>query len=183
MKHMIFMIIGLSVLLYKASLVGSLQDEGFMGMNEKVIVKNVVPVPIYNLFEGKNFLEKHQFVEYDQTKKRGNIQWNDKEGYRGSIDMVLGSFYYMIFVAPFFIVYFGIKRLIFGFYSNQGGGIRTCSPDKKIKKQSRFIQGIKEINEFLKEFKEGITKKDERNKTILILSLILIILIVIKVNF
>jgi len=187
MKHMLFMIIGLSVLLYKASAVGSLQEEGFIGMNEKTLVQTIVPSPVYNFFEGINVLEKPQFVKYDETKKRGNIQWDDKEGYKGSIDMLLGSLYYMMFVAPFFLVYFGIKYFISNLYTSKTTSSSYSSSTKTVKttqrKENKFKLMIKEMFEFIKETVIELRQKDDRNKIILILIIILTILLTIKSNF
>jgi hypothetical protein len=179
------MIIGLSVLLYKASAIGSLQEEGFIGMNEKVLVQTIVPTPVYNFFEKVNILEKPQFVEYDKSKTKGNIQWDDKEGYKGSIDMILGSLYYMMFVAPFFLLYFGIKYFVLNFYERKQT-VRTSSSFSNNSRNSTqqrrniFSMFITETSGFLYESFVSIKKTDKRNLYILILTLIFIILMIIK---
>jgi hypothetical protein len=185
------MILGLSVLMYKTSVFCSssgLQESGFIGINEKELVKSFVPGPIYSGLEKVGtFLKKPEFVEYDESKRKRDIKWNDKEGYKGSIDMIFGTLYFMSILLIFFAIYELIKYFIRKLYTTKEtlrpayfNNKRENNVSIKVNKSSLVR---KEIKEFLIETYISIKKGDKRDIKIVMLSLLLITLLTIKVNF
>lgn len=173
MRHTFLTILGIAVLLFKFSSIEPLTDNGFMGVNEKQAVKSVIPAPVYNFFESHDFLiKKPKFVEYDNTKSKKDIRWDDKEGYKGSIDFVLGTLYFMLIVSPIFIFYALVKKMVGKHYE---GITSRFSTHEKIKlANGGYVYVEKKGRKTVKEVKKI-------DKIIKILSIILIIMIIIKV--
>lgn len=109
--HKFLIIIGLSVLLYKASVVTEFQTSGTGGINEKELIEKYVPDKVNTFFiKYGTLLSVPSFTEFDDSKS--NLTYKDKEAYKGTILMIEGMIYYSVIL---FFIYACFKFILFIF--------------------------------------------------------------------
>lgn len=117
-------ILSISVLIFKITELGQLNEQGALGMNEQALVGTIttsfIDKPLKSVGIEFNSLEKIQnvaklesqgFVQYED-KSFSEIKYNDKEAYKGSIDLATNTLYYMsIIFVPAFLFYIFVKSI------------------------------------------------------------------------
>lgn len=117
-------ILSISVLIFKIAELEQLEESGAIGMNEKALVGTIttsfIDKPLKSVGIEFNSLNKLQevaklesqgFVQYE-GKSFSEMQYNDKEAYKGSIDLATNTLYYMsIIFLPAFLFYIFVKSI------------------------------------------------------------------------
>lgn len=134
--HKLLVILGLSVLLYKASAIGELEENGTGGINEKELIRKVIPDNILNKIESYGgVLKVPTVIEFDESKT--HVSFNDKEAYKGTILMLVGMIYYSLILYIIYETYSFFKRIFItflSFFKKKEDNIEQKKGDKNGKK-------------------------------------------------
>lgn len=123
--HKFFIILGLSVLLFKLSVITKFEENGTLGINEKRIILEHIPIPIYNFFlKHGNPLIVPDLIKFNETsltdeieeKELKNLGIFDIENWKKSIKFIFGTLYFMFLIYSFILIYKLIKEAILTFY-------------------------------------------------------------------
>jgi len=123
MKFLII-ILSISVLLFKIADLGQLEESGFM--NEKALVSTItlsfdtfvkdttsIEINTYKGFEKLTTIENKELVQYED-KSFSELGATDRESYKGSINLITGTLYYMsLILVPAFLIYILFRALPF----------------------------------------------------------------------
>lgn len=123
--HKFFIILGISILLFKLSVFTKFEEKGTLGLNEKRIILEYTPIPVYNFFLTygnplvvPNFIKFNEETVNDEIEQKElkNLGIFDVENWKSAIKFIAGTIYFMFLIYTILIFYKILKEAIISFY-------------------------------------------------------------------